>query len=75
MANAQASKRRFEFIGGNSSKFWEVLVSCNQVTVTFGRIGTSGQSERKTFPDGEAAAKHAQKKIDEKIKKGYVERT
>jgi predicted DNA-binding WGR domain protein len=72
---SNATKRRFEFIGGNSSKFWEILVSGNQVTVTFGRIGTSGQSERKTFPDADAAAKHAQKKIDEKLKRGYVERT
>lgn len=36
------SKRRFEFIAGQSYTFWEVTVSGSQVTVTFGRIGTDG---------------------------------
>ena len=37
-------KRYFEFIGGSSAKFWEVVVSGNEVTVRFGRIGTEGQT-------------------------------
>ncbi len=68
-----SSKRRFEFVGGNSDKFWEIAVNGCEVLVTFGRRGTNGQAETKRFPDEAAANKHAQKKIEEKVKKGYVE--
>lgn len=73
MAVAQAVKRRFEFVGGNSSKFWTISVSGNEVLVEFGRIGTAGQAETKAFTDANAARKHADKKIAEKLKKGYSE--
>ena len=65
--------RRFEFVGGTSSKFWEIAVSGSRVSVCFGRIGTAGQSETKTFPDATAADTHAEKKIREKLGKGYVQ--
>jgi predicted DNA-binding WGR domain protein len=44
-----------------------------QATVTFGRIGTSGQREIKTFADAAAAEKHGEKKMREKLAKGYHE--
>ena len=66
-------RRRFEFIEGTSSKFWELEVNGVQVTVRFGRIGTAGQSETKTFQNAEAAAKHADQKSREKLRKGYRE--
>jgi DNA ligase 1 len=66
-------KRRFEFTEGTSNKFWEAVVDRNRVTVSYGRIGTSGQTETKSFPDSAAAQKHADKKIQEKINKGYME--
>jgi predicted DNA-binding WGR domain protein len=65
--------RHFEFVEGSSSKFWEVAVSGNDVTVRFGRIGTGGQTQTKTFADGEKAQKHAEKLIAEKTGKGYRE--
>jgi predicted DNA-binding WGR domain protein len=65
--------RYFEFIGGSSRKFWEVTVAGTEVTVRFGRIGTAGQSQTKTFPDAAAAERHAEKLIGSKTKKGYVE--
>jgi predicted DNA-binding WGR domain protein len=68
-----ATKRRFEFVGGNSDKFWECSVNGNEVIVRYGRNGTTGQTETKTFPDTDSATKHFEKKIAEKIKKGYVE--
>jgi predicted DNA-binding WGR domain protein len=40
--------RRFEFKEGSSSKFWEVSVSGNTLTVRFGRIGTEGQEKTKS---------------------------
>ena len=66
-------KRRFEFVRGNSSKFWEASVSDCSVTISFGRIGTAGQSQTKEFASPVAAQQHADKMIAEKIKKGYVE--
>jgi predicted DNA-binding WGR domain protein len=67
------SVRYFEFIGGGSRKFWEISVGGKSFTVRFGRIGTAGQLQTKTFAD-EAKAKHeAEKLIAEKVKKGYVE--
>ena len=66
-------KRYFEFVGGTSAKFWEVIVSGNEVTVRFGRIGTEGQTQTKTLPDAQAAVKHAEKLIASKTAKGYRE--
>jgi predicted DNA-binding WGR domain protein len=66
--------RRFEFIEGNSSKFWEVTLSDTSFTVRFGRIGALGQSQSKSFADPTQARREAEKLIAEKMKKGYVER-
>jgi predicted DNA-binding WGR domain protein len=65
--------RRFELVEGSSSKFWEVEVEGCDVTVRFGRIGTSGQSKTKTFADEPAAKKEHAKLVKEKAGKGYVE--
>jgi predicted DNA-binding WGR domain protein len=43
--------------------------------VRYGRIGSEGQSNVKTFPDEAAAARHADKLIAEKTGKGYLEVT
>lgn len=66
-------KRYFEFVEGTSSKFYEVSTEGNAVTVRYGRIGTEGQSQTKTFADADAAAKHAEKQIASKLAKGYRE--
>ena len=68
-----ATTRRFEFVEGSSDKFYEVSTNDNQVVIRFGRNGTNGQTETKTFSDATAASKHAQRKIEEKVRKGYVE--
>ena len=65
--------RHFEFVGGSSSKFWEIQVQGKDVTVRFGRIGTQGQTQIKSFPDAGKAAQHAEKLIREKTTKGYAE--
>jgi len=65
--------RHFEFVEGSSSKFWEVSQTGNDLTVRFGKIGTQGQTQTKSFDDVAAARKHADKLIGEKTKKGYVE--
>jgi predicted DNA-binding WGR domain protein len=66
-------KRHFEFVRGTSSKFWEVSVADCTVTICFGRIGTSGQSQTKDFASPAAAQLHADKMIAEKVRKGYLE--
>jgi predicted DNA-binding WGR domain protein len=65
--------RYFEFVGGNSAKFWAVSVEGNAVTIHFGRIGTKGQAQTKLFADAQAAAHTARRLIAEKTGKGYQE--
>ena len=66
-------KRRFEFVKGSSSKFYEVNVTGNVVQVTYGRIGTAGQTQRKEFTDAATAQSHADGLIRQKLAKGYRE--
>jgi DNA ligase-1 len=66
--------RHFEFVEGNSSKFWEVSVSGNSLTTRWGRIGSTGQSKTKTFADAQAAANATAVLIEQKTDEGYVER-
>jgi len=57
-------------IDGNNNKFWNAdLHDDEQIYVTYGRVGYSGQSEG-PFPGGQA---FLDKKIKEKKKKGYIE--
>ena len=65
--------RRFEFVGGTSAKFWEIDQAGKDVTVRFGRLGTSGQEQTKSLPTPEAAQRHVEKLVDQKRAKGYVE--
>lgn len=65
--------RRFEFIGGNSAKFWEVDCRGSQVTVRYGRLGTDGQSQTKDLGSPDCARQHADKLIGQKLAKGYTE--
>jgi DNA ligase-1 len=74
-SSASSGARRFEFVEGKSSKFWEIAHSGRDVTTRWGRIGSTGQSKTKTFPDQAAAARQAAKLVDEKLAEGYVEQT
>ncbi len=65
--------RRFEYTEGTSNKFWEITVSADTVTTRWGRIDTDGQLKSKTFDTHAAAGKEADKQIQGKTKKGYVE--
>ncbi|GMU09635.1 WGR domain-containing protein [Corallococcus caeni] len=65
--------RRFEFVDGNSSKFWMPEVQGATFIVTYGRIGTAGQRKEKVFPDEDAALKEYNKKVAEKVREGYAE--
>src|SRR4051812_42847945 len=65
--------RHFEFNDDGSSKFWEIEQSGSVLHVRWGKIGTAGQSQDKSFADDAAATKELSKLIAEKTKKGYAE--
>ncbi len=65
--------RRFEFVAGSSAKFYEITVAGCDVTVRYGRIGVSGQTQTKSFADAAAAQHYADKLVAQKTSKGYVE--
>lgn len=67
--------RRFELVDGTSSKFWEIDVEGKSTTVRFGKIGTNGQTQTKSFPTEAKATAERDKLVREKTGKGYVEIT
>ncbi len=66
-------KRVFVFQDFKSQKFWSIDVQGVNITVNYGKLGTDGQTQVKTFSSPEEAEKNAGKLIAEKTKKGYVE--
>ncbi len=65
--------RYFEFVDEKSSKFWEITVDDTEVTVSYSRIGSNGQSKLKSFDNSEAATAHADNLIAKKTNSGYEE--
>jgi len=65
--------RKFTYSDAKSHKFWHIELSGSSFTVTYGRQGTAGTSQTKTFPDAATARKEHDKLVAEKVKKGYVE--
>lgn len=56
---------------GVSHKFYEVTVQETQVTIRYGRIGDKGRIQTSDYPTPEKAKAAADKKIKEKLRKGY----
>jgi len=65
--------RRFEFADDRSSKFWEIEQNGLDLNLRWGRIGTQGQGQVKSFADEAKCAAAIAKLIAEKTGKGYVE--
>src|SRR5947209_20388436 len=65
----------FQYSDAKSHKFWTIDVSGKSLTVTYGKVGATGQTQTKTFASGELAQAEADKLIKEKLSKGYVETT
>jgi len=65
--------RRFEFADGKSNKFWEIEQDGLDLNLRWGRIGTQGQEQVKTFADDAKCAAAIVKLVAEKTGKGYVE--
>lgn len=66
-------KRYFIFKDASSQKFWNIDISETSFTVNFGRLGTAGQTQEKSFGSESECLKAADKLIAEKTKKGYKE--
>ncbi len=66
-------KKSLKYIDGNSDKFWEIEVTGVNYTVTYGKNGTSGTTQTKSFASDEECLKMAEKIVAEKVKKGYSE--
>jgi predicted DNA-binding WGR domain protein len=58
--------------GGSAHKFYEVVVAGTQVTIRYGRIGDDGQAKTNSFASAEKAKSAAEKKVAEKVRRGYA---
>ena len=71
--------RRLEFKQGSSNKFYEVRIDWTpdhwSVNTKWGRIGTTGTERSVTFNGRSEARRFANRKISEKLNKGYIETT
>lgn len=56
---------------GATHKFYEVVTENAQVRIRYGRIGDQGQTQVSTHATTELAQKFAQKKLRDKLNKGY----
>ena len=62
-----------ELSDGRSHKFYEVIVDGNKVTTNYGRIGTKGRSQTKSYADNDEAMYIAEEQYKAKRKKGYID--
>jgi uncharacterized protein (TIGR02996 family) len=67
--------RTFVFTDAKSNKFWNIDLQGDSFTVTFGKVGTKGQTQTKEFSDPPKARAAHDKLVAEKLRKGYVETT
>jgi uncharacterized protein (TIGR02996 family) len=67
--------RTFTLREGASDKFWNIELQGRSFTVHFGRQGTKGQTQTKSFPNAGAAQREHDKLIKQKLAKGYTETT
>lgn len=66
-------KHYLTFKDEKSDKFWQIEVAGKSFTVTYGKSGSPGTSQTRTFGSEAACLKEAEKLLTEKLKKGYKE--
>jgi len=64
-------RRYLVYQNGSSNKFWSVEVKGSVLTISWGRIGTEGQSKTERASSPAAAKKKAEALVESKLKKGY----
>ena len=62
---------RLVFSDASSNKFWKAAIDVDKLIVRFGKAGSKGQTQVKTFPNYDAAKKEMDKLIKDKLSKGY----
>lgn len=65
-------KQELVYMDAKSSKFWNIELTDTRYTITYGRIGTAGQTSAKEFPTPEKAQSEYAKQVKAKLSKGYV---
>jgi predicted DNA-binding WGR domain protein len=70
---APAVVRALVYQAGGSDKFWRATVRGAELTVSYGRVGSTGQTLVKAFDSAERAVREMEKLVAEKLRKGYVE--
>jgi predicted DNA-binding WGR domain protein len=65
------SDYRFELRKGRSQKFWEISHSGKTLRTRWGRIGSAGQSKKKSFKETEPSIIELNRLIQQKVAKGY----
>ncbi|MEN3540302.1 DUF4132 domain-containing protein [Microbispora sp. ZYX-F-249] len=68
-----SAARVLTYVGGGSAKFWEVRQDGTELNIRYGRVGTAGQTQVKSFDSAAAAEAAAGKLVAEKLRKGYTE--
>jgi predicted DNA-binding WGR domain protein len=66
-------KHYLTYKDSKSDKFWQIEVAGKSFTVTYGKTGTAGTSQTKTFENEEKCLREAEKLLNEKVRKGYKE--
>lgn len=57
----------------HTTKFWNIRVGTDEFAVQYGKLGTVGKVQLKSFDTAEECKKEADKLVRQKLKKGYVE--
>ncbi|MET7858081.1 DUF4132 domain-containing protein [Streptomyces sp. NPDC005318] len=65
--------RRWEYVEGSASKFWETGADGAVVTVRYGRCGSDGRTQSKEYASADAAREQMRRTIAEKERKDYRE--
>ena len=63
---------RFVCEDDKSSKFWEFKLNDDKILVRYGKIGSEGTIQQKTFDSDKDASKYIVKETSAKEKKGYI---
>ena len=69
--SSRRAARAPDSMDAKSSKFWNIELAGSSYSVTYGRIGTDGQSTTKEWKSEEEASKQYEKLVAEKVGKGY----
>lgn len=72
-ATIETERLIYTDLNANNNKYWDIELDGSTVVTRWGRVGTpSGQTKHFSFGDDDAARKFFDRKIKEKMKKGYT---